>query len=193
MNDSPRASRLERLRRFTPSRASLPGLALGTAALVVAASSGAVAATVITGAQIADETITTKDVKNNSLSGADIGDSTLVGADVKNETLSGADIGNGTIYVSDLSSSALKPLLRINGYETFRGEVTLANGTSDVLTLECPAGKLALNTTAFWNGSNDAIQTLIAEDGTYAAAYPDNGTGSSDTAIFQLTCATASY
>lgn len=183
MTAQPRTSRLGRLARLVPSRASLPGVAVGAAALVVAASSGAVAATMITGAQIADETVTTKDVKNGSLTGADVAD----------QTLSGLDVKNGSIYVSDLSASALTPLLRVNGYEVLEDSATLETGGDDVLTLECPAGKLALNASAFWNGSDEAIQFLIGEDGTYASAYPENSSGVSDEAVLRLTCATASY
>ncbi|MDR6174062.1 hypothetical protein QE364_000561 [Nocardioides zeae] len=183
MTDQPRAPRLGRLTRLVPSRASLPGLAVGAAALVVAASSGAVAATMITGAQIADETVTTKDVKNGSLTGADVADATLSGVDVK----------NGSIYVSDLSASALKPLLRINGYEVLSASSSLETGEDDVLSLNCPDGKLALNASAYWNHSNEAIQILIGSDGTFALAYPENSSGAADEAVLQLTCATASY
>lgn len=137
----------------------------------------------ITGAQIADETVTTKDVKNGSLTGADVAD----------QTLSGLDVKNGSIYVSDLSASALKPLLRINGYEVLSASSSLETGEDDVLSLDCPDGKLVLNASAYWNVSNEAIQILIGSDGTFAAAYPENSSGAADEAVLQLTCATASY
>ncbi|KQW47503.1 hypothetical protein ASC77_13690 [Nocardioides sp. Root1257] len=52
-------------------------LAVAATALVVSASSGAVAGSLITSKQIKDDTVTTKDVKNKTLTTADIAPATL--------------------------------------------------------------------------------------------------------------------
>lgn len=57
---------------MSATRPSLLSVTLVSAAIVVAASGGAVAGTVITGAQIKDGTVTSADVKNGSLSKGDL-------------------------------------------------------------------------------------------------------------------------
>lgn len=84
-----------------PGRSAVTVIA---AAAVVAVFGGgtAVAATLITSAQIKDNTIRTVDVRNNTLKSADVKDGSLTGTDVGNGKLTGADIADGSLSNSDV-------------------------------------------------------------------------------------------
>ena len=73
-------------------------------ALIAGLGGGAYAATLITGAQI----------KNNSITGADIRNNSLRGNDIRNGSLTGADVKNGSLQAADLSAAA-KASLRAVG------------------------------------------------------------------------------
>ena len=91
-----------------------PALVVASLALVVSASGTTYAATMISGADITDESLTGADVRNESLSGADVDNESLTGADVRNWSLTGRDIRNGTltgrqIKIGSLSRTAFAP------------------------------------------------------------------------------------
>jgi hypothetical protein len=66
----------------------------GCTALALSAATGATAATLITGKQIKDGTVTGADLKNGTVKSADIGDGTVTGTDVKNGSIGAADLGS---------------------------------------------------------------------------------------------------
>ena len=105
--------------RFT--RLKIPTMVLAAVvALVVGVSSGAVAAKLITGADVKDGSLTTKDIKNGTLTTKDIKKAS-VGADrlkkssigtdrLKNSAVTSAKIKDGTIGADDLSAGAKNSL-----------------------------------------------------------------------------------
>lgn len=69
----------------------------GVSAVLVAASSGAVAATVITGSQI----------KNGTITSADLKDGTVASVDVKNRTIGQGDVAGGYVASSRVTSKTV--------------------------------------------------------------------------------------
>jgi hypothetical protein len=122
-------------------------MAVAILAIVIALSSSATAALMITGAQVQNGTITGKDIKNksvtgkdikkktvgkrhlkrnsvtskkvkdNSLTSADIRDHTITGTDVAFNTLTSENLKDGTITTSDLSSTVIQQLGGAGGFE----------------------------------------------------------------------------
>ena len=152
-------TKLTRTPRFTPS------MAVAILALVIAMSTSATAALVITGSQIKNGSVTGKDiknrsvtgkdirkkavgakhlkknavrskhVKNGSLTGADIRDHSLTGTDVRLGSLTGEHLTDGSITTTDLSRNVIE---------------TLGGGASgfQVVTSSTPSGTGSGTTTA---------------------------------------------
>ena len=70
----------------------------------------ATAAALITSADIKDNTVQSKDLKNNNIASADIKDATITSADIKNNVVVSGDIKDGTIAAADLSSATVDSL-----------------------------------------------------------------------------------
>ncbi len=128
-----------------------PIVLLSAVLLVVGTAGGAVAAKLITG----------KDVKNNSLTGKDIKDRSL--------------------GVKELSSSARAALKGnagapgISGYQNVgatSGNV-IDGGNSPIVRAYCPQGKKALGGGAYWVGLN--ASSTIANSGPFRAVYGPDG------------------
>ena len=75
---------------------------MGLILALVFASGAATGAKLLTGKDIKDKSITTKDIKNNNLQGKDIKDGSVSTKDVKNNNLQGGDIQDGTVAGADL-------------------------------------------------------------------------------------------
>ena len=136
--------------KFLPR--SLPGVALLVIALVIAASSGAVAAKKITG----------KDIKNNSVSTSDIKDQTLQSVDFSPGATAalvgpaGPKGANGTPG----TPGAPGP-----GFDDFTwNEVTeTVPAMTDDLVAEgdCAAGQQVVGAFAYWAAHNEALQVSV--------------------------------
>lgn len=123
----------------------------GAIVVVALGGTGAVAATVITGANIKDGTVAGIDIKNGSLTGADvydgsisrndIKDGTLTGADIYNGGLTGADVADGSITGADLSGITASDFAAggVSGADLLNGTVTSA----DIADQSIEAGDLA--------------------------------------------------
>ncbi|MFW6772721.1 hypothetical protein ACOACO_00425 [Nocardioides sp. CPCC 205120] len=157
--------------RSTTARRLLPATLVCTAVVAASATTGAFAATVITGAQIADETITTKDVKNGSLSGADLGRASIFGAQINGATK--------------------KTFIGVNGYQVVEELVTVGGLETDAYAeVYCPAGTSTLSGAAYWSTSDAAVQFLINSDGSGVAAFASNPSDVEDDLVVQAVCAT---
>lgn len=121
-------------------------MAVSILALVVALSSSATAAVMITGAQIKNHTISAKDLKKNAVNSKTVKNHTLKGKDlkknavksktVKDHSLQGKDLKNGTVtgtQVRDHSLTGLDILAgSLTGSELADGAITsskIADGT----------------------------------------------------------------
>jgi hypothetical protein len=193
-------------------------LVVAILALVVALSSSATAALLITGGQIKNGTITKKDVKKNSLTGKQVKDKSIAGKDlkknavkgkhVKNHTLTGNDIWFGSLtgeHLRDGSvtlSDASKNLVETLGGGASGFEVVSANsGPAGALinpvtvTASCPADKVAISANAFWaGGKTNAVPPQLRRTGpstfTAETSFFANVVGS-DFIQIQVTCLTA--
>ncbi len=165
--------------KFLPR--TIPGVALLVIALVIAASSGAVAAKKITG----------KDIKNNSVSTSDIKDQTLLAADFSPGATS-ALVGPAGPKGAAGAAGAPGP-----GFDDFKWyEVVVADvpANTDDLVAEgdCPDGQLVISAFAFWSDHNEALQVshnFIAADTMQAVAW-STGVDSVDDVTLQYACAT---
>ena len=107
-------------------------------ALVVATTGGAVAAFVVTGANI----------KNGSVTGLDIKNGSVGSADITNNSLKSADVRNGTLGVADLSAAAV---------------ATLRAPQSSTAAYHVDSGSGAL----VWNNLNQVVASLSLPAGNY--------------------------
>ena len=126
------------LRRITPS------MAVAILAIVIAVSSSATAALVISGKQIKDHSITGKDLKKNAVKSktiknktvrgkdlkkgavksATVLDHSLTGSDLRAGTVTGKEIADGTITSSNLSTTLLQTLNSgASGFQVVTGPV----------------------------------------------------------------------
>lgn len=76
------------------------------AALVIGAGGGAVSAALITSAQIKDNTIQGRDIRDATIRAADIAPDSIPGGDIRNGTIGSADVANGSLSPTDLSKAA---------------------------------------------------------------------------------------
>lgn len=74
-----------------------PAMFVALTALVLSTSGTAVGASLITSADIKNNTIQSQDVRDNGLRGVDVENSSLTGADVKNNSLTGVDVDESTL------------------------------------------------------------------------------------------------
>ncbi len=163
--------------KFLPR--TLPGVALLVIALVVAASSGAVAAKKITGADVKNSSLTSKDIKDQTLQPADFSataKSSLAGpAGPKGATGAAGVAGPG---FDDLTWDEVTETVPMN--------------TDDLVAEgDCAAGQQVVGAWAFWANHNEALQVSINFVGDHgqAVAWSD-GVDAEDDVVLQFSCAT---
>lgn len=76
------------------------------AVMIIGAGGGAVSAALITSAQIKDNTIKSRDIRNGTVKAADVAPDSIPGSDLRNGTVTGADVANGSINSADLGMNA---------------------------------------------------------------------------------------
>jgi hypothetical protein len=125
----------------------------------------------LTGADVLDNAIGSADVTNGSLTGADVFDQTIGGIDVANSSLTGSDIANASLGGDDLVNGAVTSPKVAN--DSLSGadidESTLSMPPTTTATFAGPAGSVPLNGTTF---TKVAAKTLPA--GSYAIAATVN-------------------
>lgn len=92
--------------RRLAARTGPAGLAALVAVAVLGSAGGAVAGTMVTGAQVKNGSLTGRDLRDGSVAGADVGDGSLTGADVGDGSLTGGDVADGSLSSSDLADEA---------------------------------------------------------------------------------------
>ena len=93
--------------RRLAARTGPAGLAALVAVAVLGSAGGAVAGTMITGAQVKNGSLTGRDLRDGSVAGVDVGDGSVTGADVGDGSLSGADVGDGSLTGGDIADGSL--------------------------------------------------------------------------------------
>ena len=173
-------------------------MAVAILALVVALSSSATAALMITGAQVKNGTIAGKDIKNKSVTAKDlrkksvakkhirknaitsqvVKDGSLSGTDLRFGTVTGEHVRDGSVTTTDLSRNAIEVLGGgASGFEV----VSSASGTAAgpllvtrTATGTCPAGKVAIAANAYNDGPADVAAPQVRRTGpaTFTAQDP---------------------
>ena len=158
---------------------SIPGVAVLVVALVVAASGGAVAAKKITG----------DDIKNSSLTTKDIKDATLLPTDFSATAKSSLAGPAGPVGPKG-ATGATGP--GFNDFEWFEVTETVPAGTDDIVAEgDCPAGKQVVGAWAFWNAHNDALQVSVNFIGDHGQAVAWSlPLTAEDDVVLQFSCAT---
>jgi hypothetical protein len=130
----------------------------------------------------------------------------ITGADIKDGTVSTADIHDGTLKTRDLAGSTVSQLRGatgpagpagpagpsgVSGWEIVTTQQTVAANTPTDLHKDCPTGKKALSLDGYWESAPDAVQVLLASDGSGGYAIsPGVNVTLGDTLHLQLVCAT---
>jgi hypothetical protein len=170
--------------KFLPK--TLPGVALLVIALVIAASSGAVAAKKITG----------KDIKNNSVSTSDIKDQTLLAADFSPGATAALVGPAGPKGATGAAGAPGTPGAAGPGFDDFGWfevtETVPANTDDIVAEGDCPTGQQVVGAWAFWNDHNEALQVSVnfLDANTGQAVAWSTGVDTEDDVVLQFSCAT---
>ena len=196
------------LRRITPS------MAVAILAIVIAVSSSATAALVISGKQIKDHSITGKDlkknavksktIKNKTVKGKDLKkgaiksvtvlDHSLTGSDLRGHTVTGKEIANGTVTSSNLSSALLQTVN--SGAAGFQVVTAQQDGliARRTVSASCPAGKLAISATAYSESPVELLSTQVRRTSSTAFEAQDSnplGLVAAGPLVLQVTCVNA--
>jgi len=198
------------LRRVTPS------MAVAILALVIAVSSSATAALVISGKQIKDHSITGKDLKKNAVKSktiknktvkgkdlkngavksAQVLDHSLTGSDLRSSTVTGKELAVGTITPSDLSTTLIRTINgSTSGFQvvtgTSSGPPALAKRS---VSAACPAGKVALSAVAHSDGPVDVVSPEVTRTSSTVFTAEDPlvlSTLGAGALVLQITCVNA--
>jgi hypothetical protein len=165
--------------KFLPR--SIPGVAVLVVALVLAASGGAVAAKKIDGGDIKNGSLTTKDIKDQTLAPADF-------SAAAKSSLAGPAGPAGPAGVKGATGPAGPGF---DDFEWLEVTETVPANTDDLVAEgDCPAGKQVVGAWAFWNGHNEALQVSVNFIGDHgqAVAWSD-GVDSDDDVVLQFSCA----
>lgn len=166
-------------------------------AIIVALSSTATAAIMITGANIKDGSITGKDIKKNSLTSKHIKNGSLTVRDLKASAvaqLKGATGQPGPVGSAGATGPAgaagPEGINGVSGLELIAGpDKVVAAGASTISATACTSPKRLLSANAYWLSSNNPVQLVMTPNS--ATAYATNSTSQSDTLKVQVICAIA--
>ncbi len=159
---------------------TIPGVALLVIALVVAASGGAVAAKKITGADVKNSSLTSKDIKDQTLQPADF-------SPAAKSSLAGPAGPAGAKGATGATGPGF------DDFEYLEVTETIPANTDDIVAEgDCPAGKQVVGAWAFWNAHNEALQVSVnfLPGNTGQAVAWSDGVPAVDDVVLQYTCAT---
>jgi hypothetical protein len=123
-----------------------PSLVLSVIAIVIACTASATAATLITGSQIKNGTITAEHVKKRSLTGKKIAQGSLGRRTIANDAITSAKVKDGSLALADLATGGVNLTLVSR----------LGTGSSVV---ECPAGMLPVSGSVSTDAAGRIIQS----------------------------------
>ena len=153
---------------FRQSLRSLPAVAVLGGVVLLAASGGAVAGTMITGAQIKNGTVASPDLKDGGVTSLDLKDK--------------------TVKPADLAPATVQSLQRVGGYQRVNAQVQVAPADNGQVAAQCPSGTQVLGVAAHWVTSFAAAQTLINPANTVGISFATNNLATPDTLVVDVTC-----
>ena len=127
-----------------------PSLVLSVIAIVIACTASATAATLITGSQIKNGTITAEHVKKRSLTGKKIAEGSLGRRTIASNAITSAKVKNGSLTLADLATGG------VNLTVVSR----LGTGSS---VAECPGGMLPVSGSVSTDTAGRIIQSAPFE------------------------------
>ena len=164
-------------------------MAVAILALVVALSSSATAALMITGAQVKNGTIAGKDIKNKSVTGKDLKKKSVAKKHIRKNAitsqlvkdgslsgdgprasarLTGEHVRDGSVTTTDLSKNAIEVLGGgASGFEvvTARRARRRCLVQPASVSATCPAGKVAISANAYWDGASNLVAPQVRRNG----------------------------
>jgi len=185
-------------------------------ALVIALSSTATAALMITGKNIKDHSVTGKDLKKNAVNSKAIKDKSVKGKDLKEKSVGSSVIKDGAVTSKDIGAGAITSDKLATGSVT-KEQVsttllqTITSGASGfqvvsvasegppalvkrVVEASCPAGKVAISASAHSDGAADVVGPEVVRTGnaTFTAEDPFVlATLGAGALVLQVTCVNA--
>jgi hypothetical protein len=171
---------------------TLPIVLIAAVALVLAFSGGAVAGKLITGKQIKDNTVSTKDIKNGSLQSLDLSAAAIA------ELQSGEAGPAGPVGAAgpagpagDAGPAGPAGANGVSGLEYVTGTQAIAAGAQGSLSVVCPVGKKIVGAVAdFMNSFLPTASRFNAQTGAFG--YGKNTSANADTLRLSIACITAS-
>ena len=178
--------------RFRPS----PGTVIACIALVVACTGTATAATLITGKQIQNNSVTTKDVKNKSLRAGDFRPGTLLRGPAGPAGATGPQGPQGAQGATGAAG--------LSGLEKISATTPFDSDSPKTIDTTCPAGKQALSADYDIVGGkngvaapNTLLEVVVDQVGVFAnqgfaGAYETDATGETWSLSLGVLCAQVS-
>jgi len=181
------------------TRVPSPAMIVAALALLLSLTGTAVAAGLITSAQIQNNTVSNLDVKNNDLRSADVRNNTLASIDVLNGSLKAIDFAPGQLPAGPAGPAGAQGpagpqgLPGVAAIEIVSAASASSSGATRQIDVSCPAGKQVVGGGAHvWNAGGD-----VALDESYpsgattwrATAYEVNATGAAWHLVSYAICA----
>lgn len=177
---------------------TLPVVLIAAVILALSFSGGAMAAKLITGKQIKDNTVTTADIKDGSLKTGDLSSATVTelqaGAmgPAGPQGPAGADGATGPAGATGpQGATGAAGTNGVSGLEQVTDSVVILTGATGSVALTCPAGKKVVGAAADFVSSYLPTASRFTNP-TSAIAYGKNTGANSDTLRLTITCITAS-
>lgn len=177
-----------RIPQFTPS------MAVAVLALVIAMSTSATAALIITGSQIKNGSVTGKDIKNRSVTGKDIKKKAIGAKHLKKNAVTSKHVKNGSITTTDLSRNVIAALGGgASGFQVVTASVEsgVGGGGTTTASASCPNDKVAVGANSYWDGANTFSPQLRRVSNTTFTATAPNPVTAPEMLVIQVTCLTA--
>jgi len=139
-----------------------PTLLIVVLAFVVAGATSATAAMIITGAQIKDGTVTSKDIKDKSLKLKDFAPGAKTGLTGATGPQGPAGPKGATGATGPQGTPGVPGLPGVSGYEIVLNTATAAAGASATATATCPAGKKPLGGGGTWAAAGNDVHLELS-------------------------------
>lgn len=189
---------------------ALPAAAIA-AVIALSATSGAVAASLVTGADIKNGTVASVDIKNQSVTGKDVKDGALTAADISAPTLgslTGATgpagpVGptgatgptglTGPVGPAGPAGTAGAPgapgAPGISGLQYASATISVPAGTTGTVYVACPSGMRILGLASDWTTNDEPTATRISNTVVGGYGFGHNTTSGAVTLRASATCA----
>ncbi len=144
-------------------RRTTPTLLIAAGCLLLGSTGGAAAGRLVSGKQIKDNSVTSRDIRNRTLGTQDLAPD--VRAALERDPWAG----------------------KVTRYTIVTEQAELAAGSEASLFAFCPEGTRVLGASGWWDESNEAVAVVIGDAGTYVGAFTE-GIRSTDTLVARATC-----